>query len=132
MGYSGYWGYMGYSGYWGYKECKMYSGIRGRDGTGTGDRPVRSGPVPFRISDRPVSRSTDRSPFDRSVTVRPVSYRSTGQLPFDRPVAVRPVSHRSTGRSPFDQSVTVRPAGHRSTGHHRSILFTFLFLLSYK
>jgi hypothetical protein len=55
-------------------------------------------------------------PFDRSITVRPVSYRSTGQLPFDRPVAVRPVNYRSTGRSPFDRSVTVRPGGRRSTG----------------
>jgi hypothetical protein len=29
-----------------------------RDGTGTGDRPVRSGPVPVWISYRPVCRST--------------------------------------------------------------------------
>jgi hypothetical protein len=36
----------------------FYTWVVGRDGTGTGDRPVRSGPVPFRISDRPVCRST--------------------------------------------------------------------------
>jgi hypothetical protein len=54
-----------------------------RDGTGTGDRLVRSGTVP---DFRPAGL-----PFDRSITVRPAGRRSTGWLPFDRPVAVRPV-----------------------------------------
>ena len=42
------------------------------DGTGTGDRPFRSGPVPVWISDRPVYRSTGQ----------------TGRLPFEQPFAV--------------------------------------------
>jgi hypothetical protein len=49
-------------------------GVNIRDGAGTGYRPVRSGPVPVWISDRPVCRSPlDRSlPVDRSVAGRPV------------------------------------------------------------
>ena len=43
------------------------------DGTGTGDRPFRSGPVRYRSGFR-----TGRS------AVRPVIRRSTGRLPFDR------------------------------------------------
>ena len=65
------------------------------DGTGTGDRPfragpVRSGPVPVWISDRPVYRSTGHSPFDRSFTVRPVR-------PVDRSIAVRTAICRLIG-----------------------------------
>jgi hypothetical protein len=57
----------------------------------------RSGTVPdFRPADLP---------FDRSVTVRPVSYHSTGRSPFDWSVTVRPAARRSTGQLPFDRPV---------------------------
>ena len=77
------------------------------DGTGTGDRPFRSGPV---RSGTGLDFGPAGLPFDRSFAVRPVIRRSTGLMPFDRsftvrPVfAVRPVIRRSTGHLPFDRS----------------------------
>jgi hypothetical protein len=43
--------------------------------------------------------------------VRPVNHRSTERSSFDRSITVRPAVHRSTGRSPFDRPVTVGPTG---------------------
>ena len=39
------------------------------DGTGTGNRPFRSGPVPVWISDRPVYCSTGRLSFEQPFIV---------------------------------------------------------------
>jgi len=59
------------------------STVRIRDGTGTGYRPVRSGPVrsgtglDFGPAGLPVDRSL---PVDRPVAGRPVGYRYTGRV----------------------------------------------------
>ena len=67
----------------------LYYMMGGIDGTGTGDRPFRPGPVRYRSGFR-----TGRS------TVRPVIRRSTGRLPFDRldrSIAVRTAICRLIG-----------------------------------
>ena len=65
------------------------------DGTGTGDRPFRAGPV---RSGTGLDFGPAGLPFDRSFAVRPVVYRSTGQTG-------RPVDCRSNGHLPFDRLV---------------------------
>ena len=69
------------------------------DGTGTGDRPFRAGPV---RSGTGLDFGPAGLPFDRSFAVRPVVYRSTGQTgrpvrPVDRSIAVRTAICRLIG-----------------------------------
>ena len=71
------------------------TGRNGIDGTGTGDRPFRSGPV---RSGTGLDFGPAGLPFDRSFAVRPVVYRSTGQTG-------RPVDCRSNSHLPFDRLV---------------------------